>query len=312
MRADQVPLQRLQLWESRFEAMGCTCKVAILGADHGLLAWAETRVRTLESSWTRFRPDSELSWLNARRGRWNQVSPELLVLLRRGLAGYRISGGLFDPFMESEIVKAGYDRDLTRLDLVDAQETATPAVTKQGRRQVRHPLLLDVKHGRARLDSSVRFDSGGIGKGLAADLVATEALANGAAGALVSLGGDLRVAGAWPDDGWRVAVRDPGEGGGAQVKLRDGAICTSGTSRRRWRNTNGSIGHHIIDPRTGGSATHPSATAVSVIDRLAWRAEVMTKVALLAKRSVLVERVARMPDAAVLLWDADGRYEQIS
>lgn len=305
-------MQRLQLWESSFEAMGAHCKVAVLGGEQGLLTWAEARIRALETSWTRFRPDSELSWLNARHGRWNRVSPDLLVLLRRGLAGYRMSGGLFDPFMEAEIVRAGYDRDIARLDLVTEQGVAALASTGQARRQLRAPLLLDVKHRRAMLDPSVSFDSGGIGKGLAADLVATESLEKGAAGALVSLGGDLRVAGAWPDDGWRVAVRDPGEDGGATVKLRDGAICTSGTSRRRWRNANGSIGHHIIDPRTGTPVARPAAIAVSVIDRHAWRAEVMTKIALLARRSQLAERLARMPDTAALLWDADGRFEQIS
>ena len=46
-----------------------------------------------------------------------------------------------------------------------------------------------------RLLDGVGFDPGGIGKGLAADLVATAAVDLGADGAMVSLGGDLRVAG---------------------------------------------------------------------------------------------------------------------
>ena len=59
------------------------------------------------------------------------------------------------------------------------------------------------------LPPGVGFDPGGIGKGLAADLVVDLLLDGGAAGACVDLGGDGRMAGEPPTGGWRVGIGNP-------------------------------------------------------------------------------------------------------
>ncbi|TME75432.1 MAG: FAD:protein FMN transferase, partial [Chloroflexi bacterium] len=100
-------------------------------------------------------------------------------------------------------------------------------------------LLLDQATRSAALAPGAALDLGGIAKGALADLLIDELGEN----AVCNLGGDLRVRGAGPEgDGWHIGLCD-----GTLVALRDGAVCTSGISKRRW----GHSMHHLIDPRTG-------------------------------------------------------------
>src|SRR5205814_4638480 len=132
---------------------------------------------------------------------------------------------------------AGYDRSFDELGPAGGDTTSPLAAGAAG---------IEIDGDRVRLPAGVGFDPGGIGKGLAADLVVAEALAAGAAGACVNLGGDLRVAGEPPDDpstdspptgsaAWTVAVEHPASTDPlALLGLHDGAAATSTTLRRRW------------------------------------------------------------------------------
>lgn len=116
------------------------------------------------------------------------------------------------------------------------------------------------------------LDPGGIGKGLAADLVVGDALADGVRGVCVNLGGDLRVAGESPSgDGWTIAVEHPRLGQLALVGIADGAVATSTTLLR--------LGH-IIDPKTGLS-THSDLDLATVVSAEGWTSEVLAKAVLL-------------------------------
>jgi thiamine biosynthesis lipoprotein len=127
------------------------------------------------------------------------------------------------------------------------------------------------------------LDPGGIGKGLAADLVVADLLARGAAGALVSIGGDLVVGGRSPDrDGWIVTVEDPFDAQSeiATFSLDAGGVCTSSTRSRRWLR-HGEEAHHVVDPRTRRCAGTDLAS-VTVFAGAGWIAEVHATAALLA------------------------------
>jgi thiamine biosynthesis lipoprotein len=127
------------------------------------------------------------------------------------------------------------------------------------------------------------FDPGGIGKGLAADMVADELRSFGAAGVCVNVGGDLRVAGAAPGtgDAWLIALRDaPDDDPIAHVAVAEGGVATTSRSRRRWTTADGIERHHVIDPTTGRSARTPVLHATAIASD-AWRAEVLSTVAFL-------------------------------
>ena len=131
------------------------------------------------------------------------------------------------------------------------------------------------------LPDGIGFDPGGIGKGLAADLVSAEVIAAGAAGVCVDVGGDLRVRGSGPGGGnWTISIDHPRHPAPlALVGLVDGAVATSTTLLRRWR-VGGEYRNHLIDPRTGRSTDSPIELC-SVVAADAWVAETLAKATLI-------------------------------
>jgi thiamine biosynthesis lipoprotein len=118
-----------------------------------------------------------------------------------------------------------------------------------------HRILFDPVRRLVVLPRGVHLDLGATAKALAADRAARRIHAAVGCGALVNLGGDLRAAGPLPAGGWQIALGDDHAEAvtrpDATVALhRDGALATSGTTRRRWRHGGRTV-HHIVDPRTG-------------------------------------------------------------
>jgi FAD:protein FMN transferase len=258
--------------------MGGTGHVLVLGRDAvRLLAYARGRLDALERAWSRFLPGSDVSRLNAAGGRAVGVGPDTVALLRTARRYWQLTDGQFDPTVHAAMLAHGYDRDLAavRAAGAPAPAAARPAPGCAG-------LEVDAA-GRARLPAGVGFDPGGIGKGLAADLVAAELLARGAAGALVNVGGDLRAAGRAPGPyGWVVTVPDPYDAGRerARLALDDAGVATSSTLRRRWT-AGGREVHHVLDPATG-RPTGEELVAVTVVAGSAAWAEAVTKAVLVS------------------------------
>jgi FAD:protein FMN transferase len=260
--------------ELGFRAMGSDAHVVVNG-DASLLAVARDRVDALEGAWSRFCPDSEISRLNAHRGEPVTVSPETYALVERSVRAWRETDGRFDPTVLGDLIRLGYDRTFEAIG-VDARGGLTTLTRNTG------AIELDPAARTVTLPDDAAFDPGGLGKGLAADLVAGELLALGADGACVNLGGDLRAEGVPPDgDAWVVDVERPAS---ADVVLRlalaGGGVATSSTARRTWT-VEGEARHHLVDPRDGRSID-TTAAAITALSRDATSAEIATKHALLA------------------------------
>ena len=282
--------------ERRFRAMGTDCHVVVRtggtppGADVDDLAdGAVARISALEALWSRFVPDSDTSRLNGAGGERVELDPLTVDLLARADEARRATQGWFDPFLGRALEDLGYDRTF---DEIDRQAAATPLTA--GAPAVRtaigeplrspSPLRLDRATGTASLQPGVAFDPGGIGKGHAADVIASELLSAGATGALVNLGGDLRVVGANDRDSWRIDVRNPFDetlDPVLEVGLLDSGLATSSPLGRRWRTADGRAAHHILDPRNGAPATIELA-AITVVAPTAATAEMLTTTVALA------------------------------
>jgi len=257
--------------------MGCTAHVVVVGGPRGLTTLARERLQALEARWSRFLPTSELSRLNAAAGTPCHVSPETFGLIERSIHGWAATGGAFDPTVLPALVAAGYDR--TFRELSDDERPAGHPVPGLGCGAIR----LDPRWRMVTMPTGTTLDPGGIGKGLAADLVVALLVDAGASGACVNVGGDIRVAGEAPTPaGWVVSVEDPRAPGREldRFVLADGAVATSSTAVRSWRR-GGRLQHHLIDPATGSPASSP-ALAATVVAGAGWWAEVLTKAALLA------------------------------
>ena len=260
--------------------MGTSALVATVGGPPALGRDSELRIADLERRWSRFRPDSELSRLNlaAPGGRPTTVSADTYRLVERAVDACHLTAGRYDPTVHDAVNANGYDRTF---DALPADRTAPdvgvhPAPGCSG-------VVLDRRRRTVTLPAGVAVDPGGIGKGLAADLVADELIAAGAAGALVDLGGDVRVVGDGPADGrWVVDVEDPRSGTRPLVRLSlsDAGIATSSRLRRRW-SVDGTVRHHLIDPSTGSPAT-TRLVGATVVAGAAWWAEAVTKVVMVS------------------------------
>lgn len=255
----------------RVAVMGSAAEVTLVGGTRDALFAAVARVRDLERRWSRFRPDSEVSRLNAQAGRPVPVSQETLLLVELARQGWRRTAGRYDPTLLAAVRRAGYTTDFARLPTVPRRlpDSADHDPHACGR------ISIDEHAGTVELPRGCGFDPGGIGKGLAADLVSAELAAGGILGGCVNIGGDLRVWGHGPrDERWRVAAAD------RTIALTDAGVATSGTARRTWL-MDGRRMHHLIDPATLAPAA-TGATAVTVIAATAWQAEVCALAALLS------------------------------
>jgi len=258
--------------------MGSDADLIVVGGDHDALDRAIARIEQLENRWSRFRADSEVSALNRHRGQSVPVSADTRLLVNRAIEAWHLTGGSFDPTILGDLLRAGYDRSFEQLS---ASDDAREVFARRRTAQASGCSDILVDDCTVTLPADLSFDAGGIGKGLAADIVATELMAAGVAGACVNIGGDLRVVGDSPSGlGWTLAIEQPYSAiPVVLVGLTSGAIATSSVLRRVW-SRGGRARHHLIDPATGEPSESDLALA-SVITGEAWRAEVLTKACLL-------------------------------
>jgi len=317
MEAEPILATAQRTWR----AMGSTAHVIVVSASgeaaEALTQQAATRIEQLEARWSRFRPDSEVCRLNNHSGAPVEVSPDTATLVRLAVEGWRITGGGFDPLLLDALVEAGYDRDLDALRhgaAAPAADVGTQPVVPRGR--AAHPagrglqMLvactdIEVSGCTVVLPAATSFDGGGIGKGLAADLVLDELMRAGALGALVNLGGDLRVRGLSPSGGsWTLGIEHPNQDDPITlVGLAGGAVASSTTLLRRWE-SNGRVQHHLIDPHTGTPSESDIAFA-TVIAGEAWEAEVLAKAVLLRGTERAFDLLVPGRHAALIV-DSDG------
>jgi thiamine biosynthesis lipoprotein len=256
--------------------MGTDVHVVLVGGGDVALDRARARIDQLEARWSRFVETSEVSRLNAHAGAPTVCSPDTVLLVQRALDAWRATDGRFDPTVLGAVRRAGYDASFDELP------PARVAVGGDARTTGAADVVVDAATNMVMLPLGVGFDPGGIGKGLAADLVCEGAIASGARGACVNIGGDLRVIGEAPDGGsWAVDVLDPFDGSPrARVALAAGAIATSSRARRTW-SVGDEVRHHLVDPATQRPVMN-DVVAVTVVAREGWRAEVLAKAAFVA------------------------------
>lgn len=289
--------------ERRFHAMGGEAHAVVVGGPAHLPDAIVDRIEDLEARWSRFRPNSELSLLNGMPGMPIVLSPETYDLVDKAVYGWRQTRGCFDPTVLEAMLSGGYDRSF------ETVEAAGPAVrVRPSRSPGCSGIVLEPENLAVTLPFGVTLDPGGIGKGLAADIVVHELLSTGAEGAMLNLGGDIRAAGQSPAGaGWVVAIENPfrPEEELARVELTDGAVATSSRLLRRWSRGDAEY-HHLVDPETGMPLDSELA-AVTVVAGEGWWAEVMSKAAFVAGTD---HAAGVMIAAAALLVDGDGTVHE--
>ena len=217
-------------------------------------------VSAIDGAASRFREDSELSRINATPERQVTVSPMLAQAIAAALRGADLSDGAVDPTVGTAVRLAGYDSDFASV-LKEGAPLRVHAERIPGWRAIR----FNAATRQLWMPRGVEIDLGATAKALASDLAAAAAskVIEGG-GVLVSLGGDIAVAGDPPAGGWSVQASEdssaPIEDGEETVSIDAGGMATSSTTVRRWTR-GGVVLHHIVDPATGQPVAGPWRTA---------------------------------------------------
>jgi thiamine biosynthesis lipoprotein len=170
-----------------------------------------------------------------------------------------------------------------------------------------HHVVLDAKaHTVFFTQPGVRIDLGGIGKGYAVDRGIAILQGMGFNHMLVTAGGDSRMVGDRFGKPWIVGIRHPDDKNRviAKIPLVDTAISTSGDYERYF--DEGDVRyHHIIDPRTGHSAS--KVRSATVLASTATRTDGLSKTAFVLGAEEAMKIYESLDDVDAILVTPDGK-----
>ncbi len=263
--------------ETRFRVMASEAHVVVVDGPDQAGEIARRALIELEHAWSRFLPHSDISRINNSPNSSVVVNEPTITLVEFMVRAWELTGGLYNPSILPSLLDVGYRFSIDDIELFT--QLPASAVTKP--RDLTQ-IVVDRRSRTVRIPDGLALDPGGIGKGLAADLVVAELLAQGATGALVSIGGDIAAAGTPPTDaGWPIAIEDPTDPAThiAEVAIGGGGVATSSTLSRRWLQEK-TERHHLIDPITG-TVARTDLVAVTIFAPAGWLAEAHATAALL-------------------------------
>lgn len=272
-------------YRETFPCFGSQCTVIITAEPRSedaarAVALAKRRLLDWHRAFSRFEPGSELNALAADPAATVAVSPMMRRVLAASIAAAEQTGGLVDPTLVAEIEQAGYARHFdgsgieleTLLELAPARAPAAPARGARWRE-------VTVERGSVTRPPGLRFDPGGVAKGVFADELAAQL--SGYEAFVVDCGGDMRLGGR---EGLRRPVHVASLFGASTLhtfELSSGAVATSGIGARSWLAADGSPAHHVLDPATGRPA-FTGVVQVTALAPTAAEAEMRSKAALLS------------------------------
>ena len=304
----QVEMSAQSPWhwqQHSFRAMNTDVYVWRYGRDDATVKDVERLFAHYERHLSRFDVEAELAQFNRSNLERQPVSQTLFDAIAVAQQAARATDGLYDPTILRDLEQVGYDRSFEQI--VDS----TSGGEAQGNTmsETRHSILdvrLDAQTREARKPAGLGLDLGGMGKGWTVDRAAESLIGDGPF--LVNAGGDLYAYGA-PGfaDGWGIELEHPLNASQtlARISLRDRALATSSTTKRRWQRQ-GQAMHHLIDPRSGKPALSDTLSVSVIADRTVL-AEIYAKVALILGAEQGLAYLQSLPGVAGMLFTDDGR-----
>jgi len=291
-------------WLSRDEAIMGTAIHVELSADDKAAGEAAIdavmeEMHRIDREMSPFKPESELSRINREAADHPvPISAEMFDILSRSMEFSRLSHGVFDITFSSVGYMYDYRRHIKPTDAEIAK--ALPGI------DYRH-ILLDAQKQTVKFSRpGVRIDLGGIGKGYAVDKCIALLKQRGITQALVTAGGDSRVLGNKDGRPWMVGIRDPRRKDNvvAVIPLTNSAISTSGDYERYFE-VDGVRYHHILNPKTGKSAT--GVHSASVIGPDATTTDGLSKPLFILGPKAGLALIESIPGVDAVVIDADGK-----
>lgn len=243
-----------------------------------------------------YRADSEVSRLN-RGETLENPSADLTANLRKSIEYGRLSGGAFDITVQP--ILDLYDESFSvrrRAPTAEEIRRVLPAVD--------YSRIAFTGDG-VRLGEGQKITLGGIAKGYAVDRALEAMRALGIRQALVDAGGDLRAMGRRLERDWIAALRNPRDPEDYITRIRatDRAVVTSGDYERYYDEEK--TFHHIVDPRTGYSATR--LISVTIVAATAFDADAISTSVFVLGLEKGLQLIESLDGVEGLLIDRDRR-----
>jgi FAD:protein FMN transferase len=256
-------------------------------------------MRRIDELMSHYKPESQLSQINARAAQEPvQVDAELFDLIKLSTHYSIITEGAFDITYAS--VGHLYDYPHHVKPTEEQIKAALPGVNWRN-------MLLDPVHHTVRFEHpGMRIDLGGIGKGYAVDRCIAILQARGFQHALVTAGGDSRIIGDRIGRPWVVGIRNPDDKDKVvtRIPITNSAMSTSG-DYERYFDEGGVRYHHIIDPRTGHSAS--KVRSATILGPTATETDGMSKTAFVLGPEKALEIINRMPQYDAIFVTPEGK-----
>ena len=246
-----------------FNALGTKCLIKFrLDDERSALEFAASAldwIGKFEAKFSRFRPDSMVSRINAAAGReWIKTDSEMETLLDIAAEIHACTDGIIDPTMLPLLRVRNWKVAHVQLP---ARDDVKAALALTGWRKVqRRPGAVFLP------EAGMGLDFGGFGKEFAVDRLAALARQAGIKDAIVDLGRDIyAMGGNGAHPFWHIGIEDgnqPGTCWGG-LGVNGKAVSASGDYARYFSHDGVRYGH-ILDPRTGWPVSN-GMRAVTVV-----------------------------------------------
>lgn len=206
---------------------------------------AEAECKRIEKKFSRYTKDGIIHQINNSNGKPVKVDAETAALLDFSKSCFELSDGTFD--ISSGVLRKLWSFEKDKFNV--PTKTAAKALLKNvGWEKVKweNPYIS--------LPSGMQLDLGGIGKEYAVDRVYLLLKEKVKFSFLVNFGGDIMVSGSRKSGkGWLVGIEDVNllsKGADKVIEIKNGALATSGNTKRYIMKNNKVYGH-ILNVKTG-------------------------------------------------------------
>ncbi len=226
---------------------------------------AFNEIKKIESELSVYNDDSELARLN-RKKTLESPSEDLKTNIARSLYFSILSDGAFDITVQPIL-------ELYNTSFIEKNSAPSGEMINRELKKVDYKKVI-IKDKEIKIGDDQSITLGGIAKGYAVEKAVEILKLHNITMALVDASGNMRAIGRKPDGIWNIAMEDPRDMSNyiTIIPLDNNAVSTSGDYERYFDNN--MEYHHIINPKTGYSATE--LISVTIITDNAFDADALS------------------------------------
>ncbi|MBU0580821.1 MAG: FAD:protein FMN transferase [Candidatus Margulisbacteria bacterium] len=265
---------------------------------------AYERIEEIEKIVNFFDPQSELSKINEKAAYQEvQLSNEMYFLLKKAFWGSEITKGAFDITTTPLSQLYGFGSETKQIPSKKQVKAALSLVGYEN-------IILNEKNKTIRLaKKGIKLDLGGMAKGYTIDEGIKVLKAEGIKSGFINAGGNIFALGRTKNfTPWKIGIRHPRQTNKVigTIKLNNSAVATSGDYEQFFIQGHKRY-HHIMNPRTGKSATGMISATIICPDALT--SDILSTGIFVLGPEKGTEVVKNLGYKAILIFEKDNKLE---